>query len=197
MRQRQTDLEQRAALQRRADDRGRKTASQPEKTPNAEKTTDADAAATAEAEGNAKIPLESQSASEETSEPAPSEDCPGRSGLPSSPIGPRRAAPNTPAEPESKTPPPIAPAPPERLGKMDIKDVMVGLRHQVAECGNQHPGKGQVRVAVTVAPSGSVSAVNVQSTPNADLGDCVAAVVQHARFRVTQKGGKFSFPYVF
>ena len=86
---------------------------------------------------------------------------------------------------------------PETLNKSDIKGGMARIRNKVVACGNRHKGKGQVKLSIKVAPSGSVSSVDVKSAPNSSLGSCVASAVQKAKFPKSQKGRKFSYPFVF
>jgi TonB family protein len=62
-------------------------------------------------------------------------------------------------------------------------------------CGDRSPAKGQVKVSVKVSPDGSVTGVTVRSTPEPGLGNCVAGVVQTAKFARTQNGGSFAYPF--
>lgn len=68
---------------------------------------------------------------------------------------------------------------------------------RVTSCGSRFPGKGQVKVTIKVAGSGSVSSVNVKSAPNPSLGNCVAGAVKAAKFPKTQRGITFTYPYSF
>jgi len=87
---------------------------------------------------------------------------------------------------------------PERLkDRGDIKDGINKVRGRVSACGDKFPGKGQVKVKISVSPSGSVGSVSVQSAPNSGLGNCVAGAVKKASFVKTQKGGSFVYPFVF
>lgn len=86
---------------------------------------------------------------------------------------------------------------PERLDRSHITQGINGVRGKVTGCGSKSPGKGQVKVSVKVEPSGSVGGVEVKSAPNSALGSCVAGAVKRARFAKTQKGGSFSYPFVF
>jgi outer membrane biosynthesis protein TonB len=52
-------------------------------------------------------------------------------------------------------------------------------------------------VSVKVSPDGSVSGVTVKNTPDPALGNCVAGVMQGAKFARTQNGGAFAYPFQF
>ena len=52
-------------------------------------------------------------------------------------------------------------------------------------------------MSVKVSPSGSVANVSVKNTPDPGLGSCVASAMQGAHFPKTQKGGSFSYPFIF
>ena len=87
---------------------------------------------------------------------------------------------------------------PERLSdRGDIKAGISKVRGKVTSCGDKHSGKGQVKVSIKVDGSGSVSSATVKASPNAALGSCVAKAVKGAKFRKTQKGGSFTYPFVF
>jgi TonB family protein len=74
---------------------------------------------------------------------------------------------------------------------------MSKVRGRVSSCGDKNPGKGTVKVKVKVAGSGKVSSVSVSSAPNGSLGSCVASAVKRAKFKKTQSGGSFTYPFVF
>jgi TonB family protein len=67
----------------------------------------------------------------------------------------------------------------------------------VIQCGETHGAKGQVKISVTVAPSGSVTDASVVSSPDEALGTCVANAVKKATFAQTENGGSFNYPFVF
>jgi len=50
---------------------------------------------------------------------------------------------------------------------------------------------------VKVSPDGSVASVAVRNTPDPGLGNCVAGVMQTAKFARTQNGGSFAYPFPF
>jgi TonB family protein len=74
---------------------------------------------------------------------------------------------------------------------------MAVVRAEVVGCGQLSTAMGTVKVHVRVSPAGSVDSVTVESTPEAALGACVAAVIQKAKLAPTQRGGSFSYPFVF
>jgi TonB family protein len=85
---------------------------------------------------------------------------------------------------------------PEKLSREDVSSGIGGVRDRVLGCGDRSSAKGQVTVAVKVSPGGSVSSVSVVSSPDSALGSCVASAVKKARFKATQEGGKFNYPFV-
>ncbi len=65
-------------------------------------------------------------------------------------------------------------------------------------CGSKAAGvKGKVKVHVKVAPGGNITGVDVSETPDPGLGNCVSSAMGRAHFAKTQKGGSFSYPFVF
>ncbi len=78
-----------------------------------------------------------------------------------------------------------------------ISNGIAAVKARVTSCGDKSPAKGKVKVKVQVAASGSVSNVAVETTPDPSLGACVSAAVGKASFAKTQKGGSFSYPFVF
>jgi TonB family protein len=86
---------------------------------------------------------------------------------------------------------------PEYPNRSDVAKGVDGVRDQVTECGKKHPGAGEVRITVVVEPSGSVATAWLKSTPNEHLGRCVAEAIKQAKFPPSQKGTKFTYPFVF
>jgi outer membrane biosynthesis protein TonB len=78
-----------------------------------------------------------------------------------------------------------------------ISDGVAKVKARIMSCGDRSPAKGQVKVAVKVGPDGHVTIVTVKNTPDADLGNCVAGMMQKATFAKTQTGGSFAYPYTF
>ncbi len=85
---------------------------------------------------------------------------------------------------------------PEKLTREDISSGIGGVRDRVLACGDKSSAKGTVSVKVKVSGSGSVSSASVASSPDGALGSCVASAVKKARFKQTQSGGSFTYPFV-
>lgn len=86
---------------------------------------------------------------------------------------------------------------PDSLDRAMISDGVAKMKARVMACGDKSPAKGQVKVSVKVAADGSVANVTVRNTPDPGLGNCVAGVMQQARFAKTQTGGSFAYPFQF
>ncbi len=87
--------------------------------------------------------------------------------------------------------------PPESLDRAAITTGVSGVKAEVLACGQRSTAKGTVKVHVRVGPSGHVTNVEINSTPDAGLGACVAGAVTKATFESTVQGGSFSYPFVF
>lgn len=83
------------------------------------------------------------------------------------------------------------------LDRANISAAITKIKPKVAACGDKHPANGAVKTKVKVAPSGKVETVQITSTPDAALGRCVQAVVKGAVFDKTDRGGSFSYPFMF
>jgi len=92
-------------------------------------------------------------------------------------------------------PPPTNNPLPESLDRQSISAGVATTKGRVAACANG--AKGKVRVRVHVGANGTVTSVSVEDTPDAQLGACVASVIQRTVFARTQLGGSFSYPFVF
>jgi predicted Zn finger-like uncharacterized protein len=86
---------------------------------------------------------------------------------------------------------------PDALDRAMISDGVNKVKARVQSCGDKSSAKGQVKVSVKVNPGGDVASVSVKNTPDAGLGNCVAAAMQKARFAKTQNGGSFGYPFMF
>jgi predicted Zn finger-like uncharacterized protein len=87
---------------------------------------------------------------------------------------------------------------PDSLDRTMISDGVNKVRARGQACGEKFPSaKGQVKVSVKVSPDGSVTGVTVRNTPDPGLGNCVAGVLQTAKFARTQSGGSFAYPFQF
>jgi hypothetical protein len=76
------------------------------------------------------------------------------------------------------------------IDRETVAVVLHDIFPQVARCGSGH-----VEVGVEVAPAGNVTHVDVRTAPSPELGTCVAAAVEAARFPATQNGGAFGYPF--
>jgi hypothetical protein len=85
---------------------------------------------------------------------------------------------------------------PASLDRPAITAGIATVKGRITLCGDVNVNC-TVKVRVRVAPAGHVTSVTVDETPEARLGSCVAAAVQHATFDKTQRGGSFSYPFVF
>jgi predicted Zn finger-like uncharacterized protein len=86
---------------------------------------------------------------------------------------------------------------PDSLDRTMIADGVAKVKARAQACGDKSPAKGQVKVSVKVGPDGSVTGVSVKNTPDPALGNCVAGVMQGAKFSRTQSGGSFAYPFQF
>lgn len=86
---------------------------------------------------------------------------------------------------------------PDALDRAMISTAIAAVKPRVTACGDRSSAKGNVKVHVKVGGDGRVSNVSVQTTPDASLGSCVAAAVKRASFAKTERGGSFSYPFVF
>ncbi|TMQ11162.1 MAG: DUF4339 domain-containing protein [Deltaproteobacteria bacterium] len=86
---------------------------------------------------------------------------------------------------------------PESLDRTMISDGVAKVKARAMACGDKSPTKGQVKVSVKVSPDGHVVNVAVKNSPDPGLGNCVAGVMQQAKFARTQSGGSFSYPFQF
>ena len=91
----------------------------------------------------------------------------------------------------------VQPIAPDSLAKSQIRTGMERVRAAVIECGAKANVSGTVKVSVVVDGEGVVQGVDVQATPDAALGTCVAGAVRKARFAKTANGGSFTYPFVF
>lgn len=91
----------------------------------------------------------------------------------------------------------LASADPESLDRASISAAMNAVKPDVKACGNATKAKGSVKVAVKVLPSGEIESAEAKASPDPALGECVVTAVKKAKFPKTQKGGSFSYPFVF
>ena len=92
---------------------------------------------------------------------------------------------------------PFADELPESLDRHTISTGISAVKARVAACGTRSTAKGTVRARVLVGANGRVTNVTIVTTPVAALGACVAAAIRRATFSPTQRGGSFTYPFVF
>ena len=102
-------------------------------------------------------------------------------------------------KPAEVEPPPEKPASglPEKLDKLMVTEGISPVKPAVIACGEQFAVRGTVKIQVKVSPSGKVLSAGVTSSPDPDLGICVADAVKLAKFPETDDGGSFGYPFVF
>lgn len=83
------------------------------------------------------------------------------------------------------------------LDRSMISTGMQAIRSAVIACGDRSSAKGVVKLHVRVAPDGIPRTITIGTSPNAALGECVRRAVANARFAATERGGSFSYPFVF
>jgi hypothetical protein len=109
------------------------------------------------------------------------------------------ACPGRPVQVPAEAPPPIVEVSgvPESLDRAMISESVMKVKADVSACGSRSIAKGAVKVFVTVGASGGITDLSIMGTPDAALGDCVAAAMKKAVFPPTKNGGSFSYPFVF
>lgn len=86
---------------------------------------------------------------------------------------------------------------PESLDRGMIADALAQVNARVMWCHTRSPVQGRVVLSVEVAAVGCVIDVRVESSPDPELGSCIAAAVQNATFAKTIRSGSFRYPFVF
>lgn len=86
---------------------------------------------------------------------------------------------------------------PDSLDREMISAGIASAKSKIVECGTRTKATGKVKLKVNVAPDGKVSALSIESAPDASLGDCVASAVRATAFKPTKVGGSFSYPFLF
>jgi len=95
------------------------------------------------------------------------------------------------------TPAPTVQGPPENLTREMISTGIANVKARIAACGDVYKAKGKVKARVHVDASGRVTSVEIEVAPDAQLGACVASILQRAPFGKTRLGGSFSYPFIF
>jgi molybdenum cofactor biosynthesis protein B len=102
-------------------------------------------------------------------------------------------------KPAEVEPPPEKPVSglPEKLDKLMVQEGISAVKPAVIACGERVAARGTVKIQVKVSPSGKVLSTGVASSPDPELGACVAGAVKLAKFPETDEGGSFGYPFVF
>ena len=82
-----------------------------------------------------------------------------------------------------------------KLSSGDIFKGMTGVKSRVSRCSDKHDGKGSVVVAVKVGTNGKVTSAKVKSSPNKELGSCVASAAKRAKFPAIQQPSSFNWAF--
>jgi hypothetical protein len=93
--------------------------------------------------------------------------------------------------------PPATTSVPDALDRLSIVTGLAPVKPLVAACAERSKAKGAVKVRVLVDPSGVVTNVVIEATPDDALGACIEPIVRRAVFPRTKLGGSFAYPFVF
>ncbi len=85
----------------------------------------------------------------------------------------------------------------DSLDRAAVQDGVKSMRAVVIACGERFKARGQVRIALVVAPDGHVTSSTVELAPDEGLGACVAEAMRRVQFKQTVSGGHFTYPYAF
>jgi hypothetical protein len=86
---------------------------------------------------------------------------------------------------------------PDRIDATMIAAGLRAARVTVFACGDRASAHGTVQLSVTVATTGQVSNVSVNTTFDLAIGACVASAIASATFAATRHGGMFVLPVGF
>jgi hypothetical protein len=86
---------------------------------------------------------------------------------------------------------------PQTLDRSMVRAGVDGIKPRVIKCGEKAGVTGTVKISVSVSPEGAVTGADVQDTPDAALGTCVAGALRAAKFGKSVEGGSFTYPFVF
>lgn len=85
---------------------------------------------------------------------------------------------------------------PESLDRAMISEAMARIRGRVERCGIRAKYSGTVKARVKVAADGKVTKADFEP-PDAPVVECMRGAVETLKFRETQQGGAFAYPYRF
>lgn len=88
---------------------------------------------------------------------------------------------------------------PESLDRDEIATTMNSLKPDILACANKlaHPKDVVVKLRLDVAPAGHTASVTVDGAISDALKSCIADAAKKGTYPATQKGARFSYPFVF
>jgi TonB family protein len=86
---------------------------------------------------------------------------------------------------------------PDQLDRTMVKEGIEKVKPAVVACGEKIAVKGEVKLAITVAPAGNVADISVVEAPSDALGTCVMTAVKRAKFGKATSATSFNYPFVF
>ncbi|MEZ4360655.1 MAG: GYF domain-containing protein [Kofleriaceae bacterium] len=86
---------------------------------------------------------------------------------------------------------------PEQLDSSMIKAGIAKVKGKAQACGSKSSATGAVKVRIKATPEGKVGSVDVLSSPDSALGNCVASALRGATFAKTQRGMGFAYTLSF
>ncbi len=106
--------------------------------------------------------------------------------------------------PRKKPPPPredtVRDVGPDGEGELPMDQVDLNMREvraAVLTCAQETSYEGKVSVRVTIAPSGSASAVIERGSGQPEVDDCVTGAFAKASFPTSQRGQRFQYSFTF
>jgi hypothetical protein len=102
---------------------------------------------------------------------------------------------NTPTLTPDRNPAQTSDARPENLDRAAITEGLSTI--STKRCSSKAPAGSLVKAQVKVSASGSVTAVNVQTSPDDALSACVVEQGMKGRFKPTQRGASFTYVWRF
>jgi hypothetical protein len=85
---------------------------------------------------------------------------------------------------------------PEALGIRQISPVMTAAKAKIIACYTDPNLKGTLKIAIKVAPDGSVTSATVKQSFDPKVDACAVAVINALKFPATRTGGTFSYPII-
>lgn len=88
---------------------------------------------------------------------------------------------------------------PESLDRDEIAATMNSLKPDIEACAKKlaHPKDVVVKLRLDIAPAGHTVGVTVDGAISDALKSCIAGAAKKGTYPATQKGVRFSYPFVF